>query len=65
MRLDELARPFRVEQVGEALGRFFDLHELGVVGDAAQPQAPSGEQAVRVLVLGWEVLGNVLRHARQ
>ena len=37
MRLDDLARPFRIEQVGEALRRLFALHQVGVVGDDAEP----------------------------
>ena len=43
MRLDDLALPFRVEQVGKALRRVFLFHQVGVVGDDAQPDAEAGE----------------------
>ena len=36
MRLDDLADPFRIEQIGEALRRVLRLHQLGVVGDDAE-----------------------------
>ena len=52
MRLDHLAGPFRIEQVGKALRRILGLHQIGVVADHAQSDAEAGEQAVGVLVLG-------------
>ena len=61
MRLDELARPFRREQVGEALRRVFRLHQRRVVGDHRQKDAPGGVHAVRILVGGRVVLRHVLR----
>src|SRR5436190_23396388 len=33
MALDHLAGPFRVEQVGETLGRVLGVYKIGVVGD--------------------------------
>ena len=64
MRLDDLALPFRIEQIGEALRRFFLFHQVGVVGDDADPDAEAGEHAIRVLVLGRIELGDVLGHDR-
>jgi hypothetical protein len=55
-------RPFRVEQVGVALGRLLRLHEIGVVGDRAEEHAEAREGAVRVLVLGGVMLRHVLGH---
>ena len=65
MRLDDLAGPFRVEQIVEALRRFLGLHLLGVVGDRAKGEAEARERPVRILVLGGEVLGHVLGHERR
>src|SRR5207237_187922 len=65
MRLDDLPRPARIEQVLEALRRLLPLHQPGVVADDAQPDAPAGEEAVRVLlflrIVERDVLGNVCR----
>ena len=65
MRLDDLALPFRIEQIGEALGRLFLFHQIGVVGDDAEEDAEAGEGAVHVLVLGRIELGHVFRHVRR
>ena len=43
MRLDDLAGPFRIEQVGISLGRFLALHQIGVVGDRAEKDAEARE----------------------
>jgi hypothetical protein len=62
MRLDDLARPFRIEQVGIAPGRLLGrLHHVGVVADDADPGAEGRERAVRILVLLRIELGHVLR----
>src|SRR5207245_10754941 len=42
MRLDDLALPFRVEQVGIALWRVFRLHQIAVVANGFDPAARSG-----------------------
>ena len=65
MRLDDLALPFRIEQIGEALRRVLRLHQVGVVADDAQADAEAREHAVGVLVLGRIVLRDVLRHERR
>ena len=44
MRLDHLAAPFRIEQIGEALRRVLGFHQIGVVGDDAEPDAEAREQ---------------------
>ena len=65
MTLHDLAGPLRIEQIGEALRRFFRLHQLGVVADHAQPDSPAREQAVRILVLRRVVESDVLGHVRR
>ena len=62
MRLDDLALPFGIEQVGKALRRVVGFHQIGVVGDDAEPDAETRELAVRVLVLGRIKLCDILRH---
>src|SRR5262249_50444177 len=57
MRLDDLAGPFRVEQVGVALGR--GLHHVGVIADDADPRAEAREGAVGVLALACITSGHV------
>ena len=64
MRLDDFARPFRIEQVGVARGRLLGFDHGGVVADDAEPDAEAGEGSVGVLVLGRIVLGYVLGHIR-
>ena len=61
MRLHQLAHPFRVEQVGEALRRVLRLHQLGVVGDDAEQHPMRGEGAVGVEMSRRVVLGRVRR----
>ena len=39
MRLDDLAGPFRIEQVGIALWRVFRLHQIAVVANGFDPAA--------------------------
>jgi hypothetical protein len=65
MRLDDLALPFGIEQIGKALRRVIGLHQAGVVGDDAEPDAKAGKLAVHVLVLGRIVFGDLLRHVRR
>ena len=62
MRLDDLALPFRIEQIGEALRRFFLFHQIGVVGDDAEEDAEAGIGAVHVLMLGRIEFRYVFRH---
>jgi hypothetical protein len=62
MPFDDLAGPFRIEQVGEALGRVIRFDEPGVVADDAEADAEACELAIRVLLVRWIVLRNVLRH---
>src|SRR5207244_7212746 len=64
MGLDDLADPFRIEQVGKALRRLLRLYELGVVADDAQPDAPAGKQPIAVFVLGRVVARYILGHER-
>ena len=65
VRLDHLALPLRIEQIGEALRRLLGLHQAGVEADHAQADAEAREQAVGVLVLGGIVLGHVLGDMRR
>src|SRR5262245_5239202 len=62
MRLHDLARPLRIEQIGEALGRLVGFDQFGVVADHAQPNAPAGEQAVRIDLFGGIVARDILGH---
>ena len=62
MRLDDLALPFGIEQIGKTLRRFLRLHQIGVVGDDAEPDAPARELAVDVPVFGRIELRDVFRH---
>ena len=62
MRLDDLARPFGIEQVGEALRRLLALDEIGVVGDRAETHAKAREHPVCILVIGGIVHGDIRRH---
>ncbi|CAB5037359.1 unannotated protein [freshwater metagenome] len=64
MGLHDLVHPFRIEQVGEAFWRFFRLHHIGVVANDAAPGAEAGEHAIRILVLGGIVFGDVFRNVR-
>src|SRR5207237_10699676 len=61
VRLDDLARPLWIEEVGEALRCLLLLHQPGVVTDHRQPDAPAGEEAAGLLVLGRVVRRYVLR----
>ena len=47
MRLDDLAGPFRIEQVGEALRRLLGLHQIGVVADRRPSPRGSSRTARR------------------
>src|SRR5262249_2382728 len=61
MRLDQLARPFRIEQIGKALRRLLLLHQAGVVGDRRDQDPRRDVQAIRVVVLPREMLRDLLR----
>ena len=65
MRLDDLALPFGIEQIGKTLRRVLRLHQIGVVGDDAEPDAEARELAVGVLVLGRIEFCDLLRHVRR
>jgi hypothetical protein len=65
MGLDDLALPFGIEQILEAGGCLFGLHQLGVVGHRAQRGAEAGIGAVGVPVLGLVMFRDVLGHVRQ
>src|SRR5438132_981030 len=65
MGFDDLAFPFGIEQIGEALRRVIGFHQIGVVGDDAEPDAEARELAVYVLVLGGIELCDLLRHVRR
>ena len=65
VRLHQLARPFRVEQIEVALGCVFRFHELGVVADDAEQNAQRREGAIGVDMLAGEVLGHIHRHVRR
>ena len=62
MRLDDLALPFGIEQIGKTFRRFLRLHQIGVVGDDAEPDAQARKLAVDVLVFGGIELRDVFRH---
>ena len=62
MRLDDLALPLRIEQIGEALRCLFLLHQVGVVGDHAQEHAEAREVTVGVLVLGRIEFRDIFRN---
>src|SRR6185295_6566569 len=65
MGLDHFARPFRVEQVGKALGSFLRTHKSRVVAERGKPDACRSMKSVRVAV-GWRkmprnILGKIRR----
>jgi hypothetical protein len=62
MRFHDLALPFGIEQIGKALRRILGFHQIGVVGDDAEPDAETGELAIRIPVLGRIEFCNVFRH---
>jgi hypothetical protein len=59
--LHQLARPFRIEQVGKALRRVLLFYQVGVVGDRRDQYPRRDVQGVRVVVLRLEMLGDLLR----
>ena len=61
MALDHLARPFRVEQVLEALRYVLFLHQLRVVGDRRDQDARHDAHPVRIVVGLVVMLGDLLR----
>ncbi len=65
MRLDDLALPSWIEQIGKTLRRLLRLHQIGVVGDDREPDAEAGKLAVHVPVLGRIEFGDILRHVRR
>src|SRR5262249_57443973 len=50
----------RVEQVGVGVGGLLGVHDVGVIGDDADPGAVAREGAVGVLVLDRIIFGDVL-----
>src|SRR5688572_523825 len=62
MRLDDLADPFRVQQIGIALRRLLALHQVGVEADWHEPDAEGCELPVRIHVFRPVVLGDILRY---
>jgi len=62
MTFDDLARPFRFEQVGEALRCIRRFDQIRIVADDAQGHAEARELPVRVLLFGGIVLSHVFRH---
>ena len=64
MRLDDLAAPFRVEQIGIALRRVLAGHEVGVVADRLDPGADRRVGAVGIDLVRREVLRHLLRQIR-
>src|SRR5262249_3217880 len=62
MRLDDLAGPFRFEQVGEAFRRLLAPDQSGVVGDRAETHAEAREHPRRLLVVGGMLHGDTRRH---
>ena len=61
MRLDHLARPFRIEQVGKALRRVLLLHQVGVVAERGDQHARRDVEPVRIVVVLVVILGDLLR----
>ncbi|GCC44831.1 hypothetical protein chiPu_0029044 [Chiloscyllium punctatum] len=51
MRLDDLALPFRIEQIGRALRRLLGLHQTGVVGNDRQPDPEARELSIGIAML--------------
>ena len=60
MAFDDLALPFRIEQIGIALGRVFRLHQIGVVADDFEPGAKRRMHAVRIDLIARKMLGHIL-----
>ena len=62
MALDDLALPFRIEQVGIALRRVLALDQVGVVADRLDPGAGGRVHAVGIDLIGRKMLGDVFGH---
>jgi hypothetical protein len=62
MRLDYLALPFRIEQIGKTFRRLVALHHFGIVGHHAQRRSHRGIEAVGVAVLRRNVFRDIFRH---
>jgi hypothetical protein len=63
--LDDPAHPPGIEQVGEALRRILRLDQIGVVADGAEQGEHGCVHAIRIDLLGRQVLGYVLWHVRR
>ncbi len=61
MRLDDLAFPFRVEQIGETFRRVLGLDELRVVLDRRQREPVGRVKPVRIAMVG-RVFRDIGRH---
>src|SRR5262245_411608 len=61
MRLDHLAGPFRMEQIGKTLWRILFLYEIGVVAERRDQDARRDMERVGIVVGLVEMPGNVLR----
>ena len=64
MRLDHLAHPFRIQQIGEALRRVLRLHQVGVVAERGHQTREVANRPVGIAVLGGIVLRDLLGHVR-
>src|SRR5713101_7822118 len=62
MRLDDLAAPFRIEQVGKALGRVLGLDQARIVGDRHQRETLVGEISLGVALVGRPLCRHFRRH---
>src|SRR5215831_13416213 len=62
MTLDDLAGPFWVEQIREALRRILGFDKPRIVTDHAEADAECCEHAVRVLLFGRKMSCGVLRY---
>ena len=65
MRLDQLARPFRIEQVGKALRRVLLFHQVRVVGERRDQNSRRRMESVRIVVALVEMLRDVLGQVRR
>src|SRR6266545_959764 len=59
MGLDHLARPFRIEQIGEAFWRLLRLHQPRIVAERGDQNARRHMQGVRIVIGLVEMLGDL------
>jgi hypothetical protein len=60
MRLDHLARPFRIEQVGETFRSVLRPHQTGVVAERGKPHARRHPRSTRIIELSGIVPSHLL-----